>query len=202
MLGWGQGAVSILNDGDDIGGGSRPSGFNKEDALVLAAAAAAALIADDADGGDGGVSVVDGVLGDAFARAGTVGASGAGMTTMGSDGGDYADPGREILHDDGRHPLSPPWRIRHGNHSCSRQMAMARADGFAATHSNDTTQLFRARHSKQAREGGTAGILISHATTDDGDGHLPLPAVFVDSRMLEHGLHGGVVHCYRTCSIV
>lgn len=43
-LGWGQGALGIVNDGDDICGGRGPDGFNKEDALVLAADAAAALI--------------------------------------------------------------------------------------------------------------------------------------------------------------
>ena len=142
MLGWGQGAVGIVNDGDDICGGRGPDGFNKEDALVLAADAAAALIADNADGGDGGVAIGGGVIEDLVARVGTVGASGAGMTTMGSGGGDYTDRARAILHDDDRHPLGPPWRIRHSNHSCSRQEATARADGFAAAHSDDTTQLF------------------------------------------------------------
>ena len=106
-----------MNDGDDIGGGRGPDGFNKEDALVLAADAAAALIADNTDGGDGGVAVGGGMFEDSVARVGTVGASGAGMTTMGSGGGDYTDPARAILHDDSRHPLGPPWCIRHGNRS-------------------------------------------------------------------------------------
>ncbi len=147
-----------MNDGDDIGGTSGPGGFNKEDALVDAADAAAALIADNADGGDGSITVVGGMFGDGVARAGTVGASGAGMTTMGSGGGDYADPGRAILHDDGRHPLSPPCRIRHGNHSCSRQEVTAKADGFAATHSDNTTcnghlPLGRLRRRRRRRRG-------------------------------------------------
>ncbi len=58
------GAVGVVNDGDDVGGGRGPGGFDEEYALVLAAEAmaASALIADDADaGGDGGIAVVDGV---------------------------------------------------------------------------------------------------------------------------------------------
>ena len=90
---------------------SGPGGFDKEDALVLAADAAAALIADNADGGDGGVAIGGGVIKDSVARVGTVGASGAGMTTMGCGDGDYTDRARAILHDDDRHPLGPPWRI-------------------------------------------------------------------------------------------
>jgi hypothetical protein len=113
------GAVGVVNDGDDVGGGRGPGGFDEEEALVLAAEAAAVLIADDADGGDGGVAVVGGAFEEAVARAGTAGASGAGTTTMGGGGGggDYADPAGAILDDDGRHPLGPPWRIRHGNRS-------------------------------------------------------------------------------------
>ncbi len=113
------GAVGIVNDRDDICDGRRPSGFDEEEALVLAAEAEAVLIADDADGGDGGIAVVGGTFEEAFVRAGTAGASGAGMRTMGGGGGggNYADPARAILDDDGCHPLGPPWRIRHGNRS-------------------------------------------------------------------------------------
>ncbi len=41
------GAVGVVNDRDNIGGGCRPSGFNKEDALVLMAEATATLIVDN-----------------------------------------------------------------------------------------------------------------------------------------------------------
>jgi hypothetical protein len=75
---------------------------------------------DDANGGDDGITIFGGMFEDMVARAGTGGASGAGLTTMGGRGGNYADPARAILDDDSRHPLGPPWRIRHGNHSCSR----------------------------------------------------------------------------------
>ena len=51
------------------------------------------------------------VFEDMVARAGMGGASGAGLTTMGGRGGNYADPARAILDDDSRHPLGPPWRI-------------------------------------------------------------------------------------------
>jgi hypothetical protein len=113
------GAVGIVNDGDDVGGGRGPGGFDEEEALVLAAEAAAVLIADDADGGNGGVAVIGGTFKEAVARVGMVGASGAGMTTMGGGGGggDYADPAGAILYDNGHHPLGPPWRIRHDNRS-------------------------------------------------------------------------------------
>ncbi len=104
------GAVGVVNDGDDVSGGRGSRGFDKEEALVLAAEAAAVLIADDADGGDGGVAVVGGAFKEAFAWSGMAGASGAGTTTMGG-GGDYADPAGAILDDNGRHPLGPPWRI-------------------------------------------------------------------------------------------
>ena len=67
------GAVGVANDRDEIGGRRGPSGFDKEDALVLVAEAAAALIADDADGGDSGITVVCGTFEDAVARAGQVG---------------------------------------------------------------------------------------------------------------------------------
>ncbi len=43
--------VSIVNDGDDIGGGFGPGGFNKEDALVLTADATATLIGRGRGGG-------------------------------------------------------------------------------------------------------------------------------------------------------
>jgi hypothetical protein len=42
------GAVGVVNDGDSDGGGCGLGGFDKEDALILAAEAAAALIVDDA----------------------------------------------------------------------------------------------------------------------------------------------------------
>ncbi len=42
------GAFGIVNDGDNIGGGRRSAGLNKEDALVFTAEAAAALIMDNA----------------------------------------------------------------------------------------------------------------------------------------------------------
>ncbi len=105
------GAVGVVNDGEDVGGGCGPGGFDEEEALVLAAEAAVMLIADDTDGGDGGVAVVGGAFEEVVARAGT--------TTMGGGGGgdDYADPAGAVLDDDGRHPLGPPWRIRHGNRS-------------------------------------------------------------------------------------
>jgi hypothetical protein len=111
------GAVGIVNDGDDIGGGRGPGGFDKEEALVLAAEAAAVLIADDADGGNSGVAIVGGAFKEAVARAGAAGASGVEMTTMGGSGGggNYADPAGAILDEDGRHPLGLPWRIRHCN---------------------------------------------------------------------------------------
>ena len=32
------GAVGVVNDGDNVGGGHEPSGFNKEDTLVLGCA--------------------------------------------------------------------------------------------------------------------------------------------------------------------
>ena len=47
-----QGAVGVLNDGDDIIGGRGPDGFDKEDTLVLTADDVAVLISDDVDGGD------------------------------------------------------------------------------------------------------------------------------------------------------
>ena len=72
------GAVGVVNDGDDVGGGLGPGGFDEEEALVLAAEAAAVLIADDADGGNGGVAVVGGAFEEAVARAG---ASGPGTPT-------------------------------------------------------------------------------------------------------------------------
>jgi hypothetical protein len=76
------GAVSIVNDGDDVGGGRRPVGFDEENILVLVAEAAAALIADDTDGDDGSVAVVCGAFEDAVVRAGTAGANGAGTTRL------------------------------------------------------------------------------------------------------------------------
>ena len=107
------GAVSVVNDRDDVGGGRGPGRFDKEDVLVLAAEAVAVLIADDANGGNGGVAVVGGAFEEAATRAGMAGASGARTTTMGGGGGggNYADPAGAILDDDGRHPLGPPWRI-------------------------------------------------------------------------------------------
>ncbi len=66
-LWWGQGAVGILNDGDDVCGGLGPDGFDEEDALVLAADAAAALISDDVDGGAGGGTIFSGVFEDVVA---------------------------------------------------------------------------------------------------------------------------------------
>ena len=50
-------------------------------------------------------------LEDTVVRAGTGGATGAGLTTMGGRGGNYADPARAILNNDSHHLLSPPWRI-------------------------------------------------------------------------------------------
>ena len=76
-------------DGDDIGGGHGPNGFDEEDALVLAADAAAALILDDVNGGNGGGTVFGGAFKDAVARAGTVGASEAGTLTMCGGGSNY-----------------------------------------------------------------------------------------------------------------
>jgi hypothetical protein len=111
------GAVGVVNDGDDVGGGCGLGEFDEEEALVVAAEAAAVLIADDADGGYGGIAVVGGTFEEAVARAGTAGVSGVGTTMMGRGGGDYADPAGAILDDDSRHPLGPPWRIRHGNRS-------------------------------------------------------------------------------------
>ena len=74
------GAVGVVNDRDDVCGLRGPSGFDEEDALVLAAEAAAgaatALIADDADGGNCRVPVVGGAFEDAVARAGRAGVSG------------------------------------------------------------------------------------------------------------------------------
>ena len=52
------GAVGVVNDGDDVGGGRRPVGFDEENVLVLVAEAAAALIADDAIGSNSGVAIV------------------------------------------------------------------------------------------------------------------------------------------------
>ena len=49
--------------------------------MVLAAGAEAALIADDADGGDSSVTIFGGAFEDMVARAGTGGASGAGLMT-------------------------------------------------------------------------------------------------------------------------
>ena len=89
MLQWGQGAIVVLIDGDDIGGGHGPNGFDEEDALVLAADAAAALILDDVNGGNGGGTVFGGAFKDAVARAGTVGASEAGTLTMCGGGSNY-----------------------------------------------------------------------------------------------------------------
>jgi hypothetical protein len=113
------GAVGIVNDRDDIGGRRGTGGFNKEEALVLAAEAMAVLIADDADGGNSGVAIGGGAFKEAVTRAGTAGASGAGTTTMGggSSGGNYADPVGAILDNDGCHLLGPPWCIQHGNRS-------------------------------------------------------------------------------------
>jgi hypothetical protein len=64
--------------------------------------------------------IFGGMFEDMVTRAGMGGASGAGLTTMGGRGGNYADPVRAILDNVSRHPLGPPWRIRNGNHSCSR----------------------------------------------------------------------------------
>ena len=122
-----------VKDGDNVGGGRLPGGFNKENALVLAAETVTALVSDNANGGDGGVAVVGGAFEDAVVRAGAsgAGASGVGTMTMGG-GSNYADPVG---------PLGSPWRIRHGNHSCSRREVMTRVDGFAATHSDGTARL-------------------------------------------------------------
>ncbi len=79
--------------------------------MVLAADAGAALIADDANGGNGGITIFGGAFEDTVARAGTGGASGAGLTTMGGRGSNYADLARAILDNDSRHPLGPPWHI-------------------------------------------------------------------------------------------
>jgi len=89
MLRWGQGAVGILNDGDNVGGGHGPTGFDEEDALVLAADAAAALISDDVNGGDSGGTVFGDAFENAVARAGTAGASEAGTMTMCGGGSNY-----------------------------------------------------------------------------------------------------------------
>ena len=153
MLWWGQGAVGVVIDGDDAGGGCKPGGLDGEDAFVLTDDSAPTLIADNANGGDGGITVFGDAFEDTVARTGTAGASGVGTTTMGGGGGNYATLRGQFLTTTAGtwHPLGPLWRIRHGNHSCSRPEAMARADRFAATHSNGTTQSFQARDSKQAR---------------------------------------------------
>ncbi len=83
--------------------------------------------------------------------------------TMGG-GGNYADPEGAILDDAGRHPLGPSWRIRLGNHSCSRQEVMATAEGFVATHSKGTAQLFWERDSKRARPQRDSIILMKRLT--------------------------------------
>ena len=145
MLRWGQGAVGIVNDRDNIGSERGPGGFDKEDALVLTADPAPALIGDDDNGGNSGITIFGSAFEDAVVWVGMAGGSGAGTMTMGGSGGSnyaYADPARAILDDGGRHPLGPLgslWRIQHGNHSCSRREAIARADRFVATHSNGTT---------------------------------------------------------------
>ena len=99
MLWWGQGAVGVVNDGDDAGGGCKPGGLDGEDAFVLTDDSAPTLIADNANGGDGGITVFGDAFEDTVARTGTAGASGAGTTN-------YADPARAILDNNGRH-LAP-----------------------------------------------------------------------------------------------
>ena len=106
MLWWGQGAVGVVNDGDDAGGGCKPGGLDGEDAFVLTADSAPTLIADNANGGDGGITVFGDAFEDTVARTGTAGASGVGTATMGGGGGNYADPARAILDNNGRH-LAP-----------------------------------------------------------------------------------------------
>ncbi len=64
--------VGVVNDGDDIGGGHGPCGFDEEDTLVLAADAGATLIADDVDDGDGGITI----FGGAFEKYGREGRDG------------------------------------------------------------------------------------------------------------------------------
>jgi len=155
-----------VNDGDEVGGGRGPCRFDEEDTLVLAAAdAGAALIADDADCGDGGVTIFGGAFEDMVTRSRTGGTSGAGLTTMGGRGGNYADPARAILDDNSGHLLGPPWHIQHGNHSCSR------CGDLQQWHH---TIVSGKRFKMSLWDGAPAGVAIGHATADDGDGHSPL----------------------------
>ena len=85
------GAVGIVSDRDGIGGGCEPGAFDKVDALVLTAEAMMALVVDDAIGNNGGIAVVCGIFEDAVVRS-----SGAGTTTMGNGGRNYAFPAGAI----------------------------------------------------------------------------------------------------------
>ena len=154
-----------MNDGDDVGGGCGPCVFDKEDTLVLTADAGAALIADNANGGDGGVTIFGGAFEDKVVRAGMGGTSGAGLTTMGGRGGNYADPVRAILDDNSCHPLGPLWHIQHGNHSCSNCGDLQRWHHMIVPGKRFKTSPW---------DGAPAGVAIGHAATDNGDGHSPL----------------------------
>ena len=95
--------------------------------MVLAADAGAALIADDTDGGNGGITIFGGAFEDTVARAGTGGASGAGLTTMGGRGGNYADPARAIQDDGGWHPAPAGPAVAHS--TWQPQLQQTRDDG-------------------------------------------------------------------------
>jgi hypothetical protein len=96
------GAVSVMNDRDNVGVRRGPGGFNKEDALVLTAEAAAMLIVDNAYCGNVLIALVCSAFEDMVAREGTTGGSGVGTTTMtmGGGGGNYANYAGAILDND------------------------------------------------------------------------------------------------------
>ena len=116
-----------MNDGDNVGGRSGPSGSNKEDTLVLTADSAPALIADNANGGDGRIIVFGGAFEDGVARAMTAGASGAGTMIMGDGGSNYADPARAIQDDGGWHPAPAGPAVAHS--TWQPQLQQTRDDG-------------------------------------------------------------------------
>jgi hypothetical protein len=106
------GAVGIVNDRDNVGGGREPGGFDKEDALVLAAEAAAVLIVEDANVAMLALPLLAAHLRMWLQGRGQWGGGGEGKTMMGGGSGSYAmNHAGATLDNDSCHPLSPLWCI-------------------------------------------------------------------------------------------